>query len=50
MKKYLWTVKEKTWLLLSGEEIVWVINFRPDDRFKVSESTKKILKITYNPY
>ncbi|MDC8001237.1 tRNA lysidine(34) synthetase TilS [Aequorivita todarodis] len=39
--------KEKIWLLLSGGKIVWVIGHRMDDRFKVAENTKKILKITY---
>jgi tRNA(Ile)-lysidine synthase len=37
--------KQKTWLLLNGNQIVWIIGFRPDDRFKVSEETQKILKI-----
>ncbi len=38
--------KEKIWLLLNGEKIVWVIGYRMDDRFKVTENTKRILKIT----
>jgi len=37
--------KENTWLLCSGEEIVWVLNKRADDRFKVESNTKQILKI-----
>ncbi|SEQ56060.1 tRNA(Ile)-lysidine synthase [Hyunsoonleella jejuensis] len=37
--------KENTWLLCSGEDIVWVINRRADDRFKVTETTKQIMKI-----
>ncbi len=40
--------KGKTWLLLSDEEIVWVIGLRMDNRFRVTENTKKILKITYS--
>ncbi len=43
------TIKEKTWVLLSGEQIIWVIGFRLDERFKVSEASKIILKIIYNP-
>jgi tRNA(Ile)-lysidine synthase len=39
--------KEKVWLLCSGNDIVWIINRRFDDRFKVTESTKQILKITF---
>ncbi|KJD33097.1 potassium ABC transporter ATPase [Tamlana nanhaiensis] len=37
--------KENTWLLCSGEAIVWIINRRADNRFKVTENTKNILKI-----
>ncbi len=37
--------KENTWLLISGEEIVWVMNHRADDRFAVKKADKKILKI-----
>ena len=39
--------KEKVWLLLSDEKIVWVIGHRMDDRFKVTKDSKKILKITW---
>ena len=41
--------KENAWLLCSGDDIVWVINKRADDRFKVTESTNNILKITLIP-
>ena len=34
--------KEKQWLLCSGEQIVWVIGFRIDNRFKVTSTTKKL--------
>lgn len=37
--------KENSLLLCSGEDIVWVIGRRPDNRFKVTENTKLILKI-----
>lgn len=37
--------KEQTWLLCSENKIVWVIGKRADNRFKVTESTKHILKI-----
>lgn len=39
--------KEATWILCSGEDIVWVLGHRADDRFKVTDSTRKILKITW---
>ncbi len=38
--------KEMVWLLCSGEEIVWIINYRADNRFKITPQTKQILKIT----
>src|SRR5690606_33402424 len=41
--------KDKTWLLLSDEKIVWVIGYRMDDQFKVTENTKEILRINYLP-
>lgn len=37
--------KENTWLLCSDNKIVWVINHRLDDRFKVSNNTKNIVQI-----
>ena len=38
--------KEKTWLLLSGEDIVWVIGKRIDNRFRITPKTKKAFVIT----
>ncbi|MEJ6791175.1 MAG: tRNA lysidine(34) synthetase TilS [Lacinutrix sp.] len=37
--------KEKSLLLCSNNEIVWVINQRADQRFKVTNTTNNILKI-----
>ena len=37
--------KEKVWLLCSGDDIVWVINRRQDERFKVTENTAQILRL-----
>lgn len=37
--------RERQWLLLSGEDIVWVVGLRADNRFRVSPQTKRILKI-----
>lgn len=37
--------KENLWLLTSGESIIWIMGYRIDDRFKVSSSTQKVLKI-----
>ncbi len=37
--------KEKTWILCSENQIVWVIGIRQDERFKIENTTNKILKI-----
>jgi len=39
-------LKERQWLLCSGENIVWIIGKRADERFKVQTHTKDILRIT----
>lgn len=38
--------KEKSWLLTLGNEVVWVVGMRLDDRFKVTSKTQKVLKIS----
>ncbi|MFI0431148.1 tRNA lysidine(34) synthetase TilS [Mariniflexile sp. HMF6888] len=37
--------KENTWLLCSNDVIVWVINKRADNRFRITDTTKHILKV-----
>jgi tRNA(Ile)-lysidine synthase len=32
-------------LLISGDDIIWVIGYRMDERYKITETTKKVLKI-----
>ena len=39
------TEKQNTWLLCSNQQIIWVIGYRLDNRFKVSKTTSTILKI-----
>jgi tRNA(Ile)-lysidine synthase len=39
------TDRGATWVLLAGEAIAWLIGYRPDDRFRVTDQTRKILKI-----
>ncbi|MFT3738219.1 MAG: tRNA lysidine(34) synthetase TilS [Breznakibacter sp.] len=39
--------KERVWLLFSGEEVVWVIGRRLDNRFKITSKTKKILEVRW---
>lgn len=41
--------KENTWILTDTfENVLWVIGMRIDNRFKVTEKTKKILQITHD--
>lgn len=44
-QKYSLFDKEEAWFLCSGDNIVWIIGKRSDDRFKVDSSTKEVLKI-----
>lgn len=37
--------KEQIGILCSGQDIIWIVGKRADERFKVTENTKQILKI-----
>lgn len=37
--------KKECLLLLSGEQIAWIAGYRPDDRFKITSSTRNIIII-----
>ncbi len=39
--------KEQIWVLTSDNDIVWVLGMRADNRFKVTDNTKQILKIEF---
>lgn len=39
--------KEAQWLLCSGDDIVWIVGHRADERFKVRKGTSQILKIEW---
>jgi len=39
--------KEDQWILCSGNEVVWLVGHRSDERFKVRAGTKQILKIEW---
>ena len=38
-------VKEYIWVLCSGPDIVWVIGYRADNRYRITENTTQFLKI-----
>lgn len=40
------TEREESWVLEMNKKIIWVAGLRIDDRFKVTERTKTILKMT----
>lgn len=44
-EKYSLIDKQQQWLLCSGDDIIWIVGRRMDNRFKISEKTKTILKI-----
>lgn len=38
--------RQRQWLVCHGDDIVWVIGHRIDDRFRITAATKKILKLS----
>ena len=45
-QKFSLAEKEKTWLLVSGNDIVWVIGKRIDNRFRITAKTKTAFVIS----
>ncbi len=41
--------KENTWLLCSGQKIVWVMGHRIDNRFKITSETSRICQLAIQP-
>lgn len=41
-RKYSRFDKDNAWLLCSGDDIVWIVNDRIDDRYKISNTTKTV--------
>ena len=44
-EKYSIPDKENAWILSSGNQLVWVVGKRLDERFKITHQTKKIIRI-----
>lgn len=40
--------KENVWVLESDKKIVWVAGYRLDERFKITERTKRLMKIRWH--
>ena len=39
--------KEQIWLLCSGENIVWIVGYRIDNRFRVTKNTRQVCKFIF---
>ncbi len=37
--------KEHSWLLVSGEDIVWIVGQRMDNRFRLTDATKEVMEV-----
>lgn len=40
------TEKEKLWVIESGQRIAWVVGYRIDERFRVTQKTKQVLQFS----
>ena len=38
--------KERQFVLMSGEEVVWVVGRRLDERHKLTSKTENVIKVT----
>ncbi len=38
--------KQRQFVLLSGDDIVWLVGRRIDDRYRLTSSTENVLRIT----
>lgn len=41
--------KDKIWVIESNQRIVWVVGYRIDDRFKLTDNTKTVLQLSLTP-
>lgn len=39
------TEKDRVWILLSGDRVVWIVGYRLDNRFGVSDKTKSVYRL-----
>jgi len=45
--KYSLIEKENVWLLCSGEDIIWIVGERPDNRFCIKKNSNKVLIVRF---
>jgi tRNA(Ile)-lysidine synthase len=38
-------LKERVWVLLSGDSIAWIIGHRIDNRFKITDKTEQVYQL-----
>lgn len=41
--------KERIWIMASGKKIVWVMGYRIDNRFRITEGTTRVLRLSFQP-
>ncbi len=46
-KKFSHLEKEQVWLLCSGDEVIWIVGERSDNRFRVECATKRCLVVNF---
>ncbi len=46
-EKILYTERNNTPLLVSGDDIVWVVGVRVSDKYKVTDSTRSVLRVEF---
>jgi len=39
--------KERTWIMASGKKIVWIMGHRIDNRFRITPSTSRVLRLAF---
>ena len=44
-EKYSLKDKDDAWLLVSGEDIVWIVGKRTDNRYRITDSSKNLIII-----